>query len=161
MISEWFHTRSKNNIADLGTRNEATVKSISEDSEWQLGKKWMYLPVDQWPVTQEIQNSHNVEEDVVEISAAATVAEPVIFDFEALRGQTYDFVIKLVAIVIKMARSKSSRHPELTVDDLVEAENYIIKQCMTQTKELLKKGHLKSLRAEEGADGIIRLGSRA
>ena len=59
-ISEWFHTRSKYNIADLGTRNEATVQSISEESEWQLGKQWMYLPVDQWPVTREIQGSHNV-----------------------------------------------------------------------------------------------------
>ena len=109
-ISEWFHTRSKNNIADLGTRNEATVQSISEESEWQRGKQWMYLPVDQWPVTQDIQNSHNVSccigEDVVEITAVATAAEPPVFDFEAMKKQTYQFVIKLVAIVFKMGRSK-------------------------------------------------------
>ena len=110
-INEWFHTRSKNNIADLGTRNEATVQSISEESEWQLGKQWMYLPVDQWPVTQEIQSSHNVlcciGEDVVEITAVTTAAESPVFDFEAMKKQTYQFVIKLVAIVTKMFRSKS------------------------------------------------------
>ena len=36
-FDDWKHARSKNNIADLGTRDNATVESISAMSEWQLG----------------------------------------------------------------------------------------------------------------------------
>ena len=158
-IEEWHHTRSKNNIADLGTRNDATVESVSEESEWQKGKVWMRLPVSQWPVTQDIHSSHDVEVEKIEISANVAVNETSVFDFEALRCQSYKFVVKLVALVSKMARRKSLAYPELVVEDLTEAETYIIKQSMSKTREMFKKGYLKSLRAEEGEDGIIRLGS--
>ena len=161
-IEDWYHTRSRNNISDLGTRNNATVEDISEGSEWQEGKRWMYLPVNQWPVTQDIRSSHDQEEETpTELSAIVTVKEPPVFEFERLKCQSYEFVVKFVAIIIKMARSKSFRYPEITVNDLIEAETYIIGQCMSRTRELLQKGHLKSLRAEEGSDGIIRIGSRA
>ena len=121
----------------------------------------MRLPVSQWPVTQDTHNSHDIEVEKIEISANVAVNEPSVFNFEALRCQSYQFMIKLVALVFKMARRKSLAHPELVVEDLTEAEAYIIKQSMSKTKEMFKKGHLKSLRAEEGTDGIIRLGSRA
>ena len=168
-IDEWEHTRSKNNIADLGTRDNATVESVSEGSEWQQGKDWMRTPVDQWPVTKDIGKSHNRCSSCqvlnVEISANVTAKDNVmeqVFDFESLKRHTYDFVVKLVAIVFKLlSTEKSFVRPELSVEDLNSAEAYIIQQSMVKTKELLKKGHLKSLRAEEGADGIIRLGCRA
>ena len=160
-VEEWYHTRSKNNIADLGTRNDATVDSVSNVSEWQQGKEWMHLPIDQWPVTQDIQGSHEVEVEKVEVSSNVAVKEPPVFNFEVLRCQSYSFVVKLVALVFKMVRNKSLAHPELVVEDITEKETYIIKQSMTRTKEMLKKGHLTSLRAKKGADGIIRLGSRA
>ena len=169
-ISEWNHTKSKNNIADLGTRDNATVESVSEESEWQRGKDWMRLPVDQWPITQDIGQSHQqccacLEMGVTvtrEMSAAARAKETVqVFDFERLKHQTYDFVVKLVAIILKMSKCKSLSYPDLSVEDLSNAEHFIIQQCMVKTRELLKKGHLTSLRAEEGVDGVIRLGSRA
>ena len=46
----WRHIETHNNIADLGTRSKATVESISETSDWQNGKAWMYLPLSEMPI---------------------------------------------------------------------------------------------------------------
>ena len=48
-VSQWFHVDGTLNIADLGTRH-AYVSDIELGSEWQNGKQWMCLPLDQMPV---------------------------------------------------------------------------------------------------------------
>ena len=48
--SEWFHVDTENNIADLGTRMLATQQDIGPDSEWQMGKSWMYKPYCEMPI---------------------------------------------------------------------------------------------------------------
>ena len=55
--SGYDHGRSvvsrADNIADLGTRDNASIADVDENSEWQKGASWMYLPIDQWPVSQD------------------------------------------------------------------------------------------------------------
>ena len=46
---QWFHIDTKNNLADLGTR-DALVSDIKLDSEWQKGTWWMTLPLDRMPI---------------------------------------------------------------------------------------------------------------
>ena len=46
----WRYVRSKDNIADLGTRKGASVEDIGPDSEWCKGKPWMSLPADDFPL---------------------------------------------------------------------------------------------------------------
>ena len=48
-IQDWYHIDSKNNLADIGTR-EATVADIMPGSEWQTGKWWMTLPLEKMPL---------------------------------------------------------------------------------------------------------------
>ena len=48
-ISDWRHIDSKNNPADIGTR-DAAVSDIGPNSEWQLGKWWMTLPENEMPL---------------------------------------------------------------------------------------------------------------
>jgi len=47
--NQWFHIKTEDNIADLGTR-PASVNEIDEGSEWQTGKKWMRGPEKEMPV---------------------------------------------------------------------------------------------------------------
>ena len=35
--SQWYHVKSSDNIADLGTRDRATIEDIEGNSAWQLG----------------------------------------------------------------------------------------------------------------------------
>ena len=67
-----------------------------------------------------------------------------------------------MARILRAARRKSfvgAAH--YTVQDLKDAENFMLKTSMQRTKKLFDQGKLTPLRAEEGEDGIIRLGSRA
>ena len=43
---QWFKIDSDKNPADLGTRKGASVKDVDGESEWCLGKDWMYQPWD-------------------------------------------------------------------------------------------------------------------
>ena len=49
-MSCWRYVRSKDNIADMGTRKGARIEDISLGSEWFVGKPWMSLPADEFPL---------------------------------------------------------------------------------------------------------------
>ena len=46
---QWRHVESEDNIADIGTRR-GDVSAISEGSDWQCGRRWMSLPMEQMPL---------------------------------------------------------------------------------------------------------------
>ena len=46
----WRYVRSKDNIADLGTRKGARIEDIGPDSEWCKGKQGMSLPAAEFPL---------------------------------------------------------------------------------------------------------------
>jgi len=60
-VKQWFHVEGVSNIADLGTRH-VEVSEISEKSEWQNGKPWMYLPRDEMPLKNVEQINLSAEE---------------------------------------------------------------------------------------------------
>ena len=160
-ISQWLHMRSKLNIADLGTRTSATVDDINEQSEWQKGPSWMYLPRNEWPITEDT-DGHVPNEALVRrhISAHATVVEPVI-PYAKYIGKSYQFIINLTARVLKIFQCKSFGITDLVPEDLERAEEFIIKSSMSFTRQEYDKGNLASLRPEENANGVICLNSRA
>lgn len=59
--SQWYHTESHENVADIGTRH-ATVNDISEQSEWQQGKAWMRMPFEDMPLKTASQVTLSSEE---------------------------------------------------------------------------------------------------
>ena len=62
VVEQWYHVKSKQNISDLGTRNNSSTDDISPESEWQNGNSWMYLAIEQWPITQDISHEKAPEE---------------------------------------------------------------------------------------------------
>ena len=63
---DWYHVDTKNNLADLGTRGKASVDQVNEQSSWQNGLPWMYLPVTEMPIKtlQQTQVSKSDEEEI-------------------------------------------------------------------------------------------------
>ena len=161
-ILQWYHTRSKLNIADLGTRSNASHKDIDEDSEWQNGSQWMYLPPEEWPLTQETTAEVPQEELMNnQFSGHVSTTTPVI-DYSKYVGKSYQFIINLTARCFKVIQNQSFKHGELTPDDLLKAETHIIQQSSAHhTKPELDKGNLQSLRPEFNKNGVICLNSRA
>ena len=160
-VQQWFHTRSKLNIADLGTRCNATLKDIDENSEWQNGSEWMYLPPEEWPLSQETAAEVPEEELLNNKFVGLISTSPPALSYQKYIGKSYQFIVNLTARCMKVAENRSFQQNELTADDLLKAETHIIKTSMQLTKVELEKGNLESLRPEVNSNGIICLNSRA
>ena len=163
-VDQWYHVKSDDNIADLGTRMDATVNDISEESEWQNGSRWMSLPVSEWPVTQDIGKAKTPKEEM--LSSAHVCAyinhQESAIDYNNYIGRSYKFVIKLTAIVKKIARARSFKNGlNISAQEMKDAELHVIQQSMKLTHQLLQEGKLDALRPERNHDNLIVLRSRA
>ena len=159
-IDQWYHIGSNDNISDLGTRGQATASDVAEDSDWQLGPSWMYQPIEEWPVDQDVGRSTTPDEFVVRRVVTAIVTESAI-NYEKYRGRSYEFVRNLTARLIRIFKDKSMKNSEITSEDLRDADSFILKMSMIKTKESFDKGSLNSLRPQLKEDGTIILGGRA
>ena len=52
-LEEVFHVASSENIADICTRREASLKNLGPGSKWQYGPIWLCLPRHSWPCNRE------------------------------------------------------------------------------------------------------------
>ena len=161
-VSQWYHVKSKENIADLGTRSNASLADISPNSEWQNGSKWMSSPIHLWPVTQDLEDVKVPEEEVLptRICAHVNMLEFPI-DYRKYIGRSYQFIINVTARLLHIARVKSFKDNEITVDDVQKAESFILRYSMQTTEKMLEQGKLRSLRPERNKDDVIVLRSRA
>ena len=159
---QWHHVKSEENIADLGTRANASIEDIAADSPWQLGPDWLKLQRDQWPLTQDISAEHVPEEEIIKVKLCAAVikVDPLI-DISQWRMRTYTLLMQSTARAINAIEKKSFTHSTVTPSTLDRAEKYWIQQSMSYTSEALKKGHLKSLLPKVDENGFIVLSSRA
>jgi hypothetical protein len=161
-MKQWEHVKSDDNIADLGTRINATIEDIEEGSDWQQGPPWLRLNRDQWPVTGDIGPEHIPKEELIKpkLCSLVTTTTPLI-ELKHWRMRTYTLLIQSTARVFAAIENKSFKNNEVT-SSIEKAEKYWIKQSMTKyTSEAMKGGHLSSLRATTDENEVIVLSSRA
>ena len=159
--NEFFHVCSKDNIADLGTRCDASIEDITEDSSYQCGPPWLKLESVEWPVSQDYTGTNVPEEELLKISAHVSVPTTHAIKLEDFKQDSYDFLLKVAAITIKIIQSKTFEIEALTPGDLENAEIHCLKMSMNRTMEDMKAGKLTSIRPVVDADGIVVLASRA
>ena len=126
--TEWYHTPTHLNISDLGTHRLARVEDLDSRSTWSQGPDYLSLPRDQWDITRDI-NSKNIPRDEMKIKksvTAVTISSPVI-DIARL-SRSYDFLIRTLALVIKIIKTHSFKDSRLTRDFIQMAETYLIKR---------------------------------
>ena len=158
---QWHHVNSKENISDLGTRSNATVQDICEESKWQKGPSWMRLERNEWPTSQDISGAPIPEEELTKSIVAFASDSVPSFDIEHFKNKSYNFLLRVIAIVFKMIRNKSFKIEDLTSEDLKNAENFCVQLSMKLTREDLLKGKLTSIRPRTDEDGVIVISSRA
>ena len=183
---QWRHIESENNIADLGTRFLATASDISSDSEWQIGKQWMYLDYQDMPirsykdlqlsleakqaVAQEMRLLHIDTMSPTERTAEITKFSNYLYD---PCTRSWPKAVRVMAIVIKFCLfdfkgyraskrlktlSTPTRAVHLTDDDIQKAENYYFKLA---SKEVLKFSNPKAYGNNAVTDnGIIKYNGR-
>ena len=148
--------RSKDNIADLGTRENATAADVHEDSWWQKGPDWIYLKLNQWPVDQDVGRCIIPEEFLIRHKLIASIdLNKITINYESLKGKSFRFVQNVTARVIRIFRNKSFKGNLITKEDRDNAEVFMLKYAMILTKKMNSEGKLASLRPEVKSDGII------
>ncbi len=163
---QFFHVKSSDNIADLGTRTDAVLADIDRGSSWQCAPSWVRLKFEDWPVSQDSTNAQIPPEELVAVKvvAAATASSPLLVNTERFKNRRkgYEFYINLLGICINIAKAKSFRiERPLSVDDLNNAELFCLKLSMKLTTLDYERGVLKSLQPRMDSDGIIVTQSRA
>ena len=162
-LEQWHHIESKKNISDLGTRTNARIADVSETSDWQRGTSWMKLPLDQWPVSQDITGVIVPPEALLK---KATVASAFslnnLYDLKPFIGRSFTFVLRVTATLISIIRAKSFKGPpQVTAAEVVDAEKACIRASMHYTQPEFLSGKFRSLGAQLNEDGIVILVSRA
>ena len=164
---QFFHVKSADNIADLGTRMDATPADADLGSEWQCGPSWLKLDFKDWPVSQDTSSAEIPLEEVASpniVAAAAAFVNSPFIDTERFKNRYkgYDFFIKLVALLVKCMTTKSFHiQRPYTVDELNHAEHVCVKLSMKLTLIDFNKGLLRSLQPRMNDEGIVVIQSRA
>ena len=122
----------------------------------------MYLSVEDWPMDQDVGRSVIPEEFVIhKVAASAQSRKMAIIDYEKYRGRSLDFARNVIARIFRIAKKKSFKNNKITVADMREADEYILRNSMKMTKIALDDGKLSSLRPTVKSDGTVLLGGRA
>ena len=160
--SQWFHARSEDNIADLGTRATATIDDINCGSDWHTGPKWLKQDRSQWPLSQDIGVELAPEEELIKPKLCSMVRKiPPMIDISQWRMRSYNLLIQSTARVCDVLERKSFQNSQVSPSALEKAEKYWVKQSMALTSDAFKKGDLRSLCPQVDEDGVIVLASRA
>ena len=157
---QWYHVKSEENIADLATRMEATVKDVGEGSTWQRGPAWLRKDKSCWPVSKKLDDITVPEDEILKKGICYyNINRDVLMDIS--KYKSYSFLINITARIMLVYELKSFQVQELTLKSLEKAERYWLNQSMQYTKVAMVKGRLRSIRPIVDEIGIIYVGSRA
>ena len=173
---QWRHVVSAENPADIATRG-AEVSEVGENSEWQRGKRWMYLDYDEMPLKKvenvvltndekvqekkEVRNSslHGImmNDRVTDISDRYSFSkyllDPCQYSWEKLLRR-----LAVVQRCVKIWRSKAEKFTRvagvvavnLTEDDREAAEKYLYVTTTAEVKNFNKADKLKKFTEKDG-----------
>ena len=166
---EWWHVPSSHNAADQPTRLDSTAESISRESSWQKGPRYLYEPVESWPIDRNFADRkdscipdaeilrkyrgivHEVTATVIPDVGVHKLIDPFSTnDWDRLIQQTQ---ILLLPFLHKRGITDNSARLEV-------AEKVWFRQAMEDTRLAVSEGKLKSLCVEE-RDGLIVVVGRA
>ena len=145
--TEWFWLPTKENPADMGTRDDITPSSLGPESTYLNGLPWMKTSEEKWPVN---QKPGRVPEEEM-ISAAKTVmcvlSEKPLLD--VTRFNSFLKVKRIIGLVLKFIAKIQKRYTYTTTpiesEYLEKSENYWFVFAQKDTRERFESGKLTSL----------------
>ena len=174
---QWFHVRTDENIADLGTR-PAAIEEIMPGSEWQVGKPWMSLPRSEWNLrtTEEITLSNEEKREALKELRAPDMGGYAISSITPKLSMRYSYskyvydpctrpwqtVLRVVATLYR-AVDKAQGKPYNTTThfediELERAATYYYKKGTQEVRQFSKEKDYKETSFEK--DGILYYAGR-
>ena len=166
--TDWYHVRSENMIADLGTRRGTTLKDIDPTSTWINGYEWMKFSVKDMPLTS-LQELCLTKEDILEAKIEAPTLDITVHHSRSILNKEevtkhyeysnfiidpnkyrFQVVARIIAYVLKFVKKLKmsiSKHAEkyttatipLTEEEIKAGENYFFKKACKEVKNFNKK----------------------
>lgn len=147
--TEWFWLPTKENLADMGTRDDVTPAMLGENSTYLRGLPWMHKKEDEWPVNQ----SPGKVPDEEMISSArsvmcATVETPLL---DLTRFGSFSKVTRIMSLVLKFIDKLQKKYKGASSNILIEktyterAENYWFISAQVENRSKFQAGKLSSL----------------
>ena len=160
---EWRLIATRDNPADLVTRPTSPAH-IGPQSIWQLGPKFLQLPVKQWPISQAVPDQELPDRIGVHIINVENQAEEtgigVILNVD--KFSSYNKLLRVTGRFIQLKKDKkwNSIGKSPTAEHLQQAETIWVKHVQ---KDLLKtdwKNRFRRLGPNINSDGVIVVGQR-
>ena len=147
-VEEWFWVPTKENMADLGTRDDVVPEMMMPKSAYLCGSEWMNKDESSWPLTKDVGQVPDEE-----LSAGAKVvlsAQTTQFLLKFDRIRTFEKAKRVLARVFTYLALKKMLNVEgkggNMMDFVMDAENYLLEEAQKSLWEEFKKGGLSALR---------------
>lgn len=175
--ANWHHCPGTSNPGDILSRG-STVDKLLNDEVWLHGPKWLPLPPEFWPRSEDEKVSDGDELEYKKKSEGTFQCECIVEDFENViditRYSNFENLVRVLAWVKKFLK-KIKKCGEvgniLTTEELVEAENYLISneqklffreeyESLKSRKPVDKNSHLSNFVPYLDENNLMRLGGR-
>lgn len=160
---QWKHIPSEHNVADDVSRG---IYAEEINGRWIKGPEFLYLPEDQWPITESKlpQEEDSERRQVIAALPQARKTERVI---DPTEFSNWRRLIRVTARILRLAekirlRKHQQNGPKgsLTPQELNKAELFWLKREQVSLHERMKRGEFKSLSPFIDDKGVIRVGGR-
>ena len=145
---EWFWLPTKENLADLGTRDDVTPELLSPDSTYLNGMPWMEESEDKWPVNQ--TPGKVPDEELIPAARTVLTTRATICLLDTTKYSSINLVKRILATVFfflskKKLLKRLVNNKDTVNDFLLDAENYLLENAQTQVMKDYKERKLVSL----------------
>ncbi|XP_035205733.1 uncharacterized protein LOC118180772 [Stegodyphus dumicola] len=146
-IESWRHVPGSLNPADLPSRGCSASYLIK--SRWWEGPKWLYLSPEKWP-----KEDFSADEEEIALEKKKRIISSLInlnaSEIVATRFSSYRKTIRLVAWMCRFVynckhQNKKKKKDELTVSELNEAENILIRLIQNESFNGIEDKRILSL----------------
>lgn len=143
--SEWFWIPTDENLADLGTRENVLPDELGIGTDYQNGRPWMSMDMNEWPCKKEF-GTPPPEELKKSAQVGATSVQLKHGVFVLSRFSSYNMLVSAAVIVLRCCHLFLKRPKEDDVKkERTEAENWLFVLMQSQVKDDMKAGKLASL----------------
>ncbi|XP_054726309.1 uncharacterized protein LOC129236117 [Anastrepha obliqua] len=176
-VSEWRWVPTAANVADEATKWNGDP-DFSNDSRWFSGPSFLYLPCDEWPVSNGPQNISTEELRPQFIGAHCRIPEQLLMVPKPERFSTWDRLLRATAttlycarIWLSVVRDNQVLRSVATTDDFRKAENFLWRKAqqdifndsiisLSVGKAVDKSSKIFKLSPYLDDDGVLRIDGR-
>ena len=169
--SAWKHVKGVENPADIATR-AISLSELKSSERWRKGPDWLRQPISEWPtddaypLTEEYLQELRADDKrkILETSMLANDKNTEC-PIKAERYSSLSKLLRVTAYVFRFInncrKTLDSRHGEMQVKELQDAENYWITLSQNKLKSDRKFGQIyKQLRIYQDDEDILRAKGR-